>query len=150
MATVHQFDQLFCRYVALTLELPMSNHNCHDEHDEGHSHSHETPLEDVPRTTLYSIIDHQNVLALNVAEQVNVFKTWENRNDETLVRIPRLLYFEFRDLILFCASKFLESDSDDQMIIRIPFVDSAVKLLSILVKAGPGDQTPTKIQLVST
>jgi len=108
----------------------MSGHHCHDEHEDGHghshSHAHETPLEDVPRETLYSIIDHQNVMALNVVEQVNIFKTWEERNDET---------------------RYLESDSDEQMIIRIPFVDSSVKLLSMLVKAGPGDETPSKIQL---
>jgi hypothetical protein len=66
----------------------MSGHHCHDEHEDGHhSHAHETPLEDVPRETLYSIIDHQNVLALNVVEQVNIFKSWEDRNDETRVSI---------------------------------------------------------------
>lgn len=67
----------------------MSGHGCHDEHDEhgagGHSHSHDTPLEDIPRETLYSIIDHQNVLALNVVQQNNIIKPWEDRNDETVV-----------------------------------------------------------------
>lgn len=99
-------------------------HGCQDENHDGHSH--DAPLEDVPRETLYHIVDHQNVLALNVIEQNNIIKPWEDRNDETI---------------------YLESDADDQMIIRIPFADSAAKLVSILVKAGPGDQTPSKIQL---
>jgi len=38
----------------------------------------------------------------------------------------------------------LESDADDQLIVRIPFTGS-VKLRSILLKAGPGEETPTKI-----
>jgi hypothetical protein len=34
------------------------------------------------------------------------------------------------------------------MIIRIPFADSSAKLLSMLVKSGPGEQTASKIKLV--
>ncbi|CAG7846282.1 SubName: Full=Uncharacterized protein {ECO:0000313/EMBL:CCA68459.1} [Serendipita indica DSM 11827] len=101
-------------------------HGCHDEHRDGHSHSHETPLEDIPRETLWGIVDHQNVLAFNVTAQNNIIKPWEERNDETI---------------------FLESDADDQMMIRIPFTDASAKLLSILIKAGPGEQTPARVQL---
>lgn len=41
----------------------------------------------------------------------------------------------------------IESDADDQLIIRVPFTGS-VKLKSILLRSGPEDQTPTKIALV--
>jgi hypothetical protein len=34
------------------------------------------------------------------------------------------------------------------MIIKIPFADSSAKLLSMLVKSGPGEQTASKIKLV--
>ncbi|KAG8875844.1 hypothetical protein FRC20_002874 [Serendipita sp. 405] len=103
-------------------------HECHDEHNDGHTHSHDTPLDEVPRETLWGMIDHQNVVALNVVQQQSILKPWENRNDEEI---------------------YLESDADDQMIIRIPFTNSSAKLLSILVKAGPGEQTPAKLSLVS-
>ncbi|KIM30979.1 hypothetical protein M408DRAFT_65529 [Serendipita vermifera MAFF 305830] len=110
----------------------MSGHGCHDEHDGhehgGHSHSHDAPLEDIPRETLYSIIDHQNVLALNVVQQNNILKPWEDRNDESV---------------------YLESDEDTgaEMMIKIPFADSSAKLLSMLVKSGPGEQTASVIKL---
>ncbi|PVF99061.1 DUF1000-domain-containing protein [Serendipita vermifera] len=102
------------------------SHSCHDEHHDGHTHSHDAPLDDIPRETLFSIIDHQNVVALNVIEQKDIIKPWDRRNDDEI---------------------FLESDADDQMIIRIPFLDSSAKLTSILVKAGDGEQTPSKINL---
>jgi hypothetical protein len=43
---------------------------------------------------------------------------------------------------------YVESDADDQLIIKIPFV-GAVKLRSIMIKAGPTDSTPTEIHLFS-
>lgn len=42
----------------------------------------------------------------------------------------------------------MESDADDQLILRIPFTGS-IKLRSLLLKTGPGDQTPTKVALFS-
>jgi hypothetical protein len=44
-------------------------------------------MDDILRETLYSIIDHQNVLALNVVQQNNILKPWGDRNDETLVNL---------------------------------------------------------------
>lgn len=44
-------------------------------------------------------------------------------------------------------SEFAESDVDEQVIVRVPFAGS-VKLRSVFVKAGPGDQTPTEVRLV--
>jgi len=40
----------------------------------------------------------------------------------------------------------LESDADDQLILRVPFTGS-VKLRALLLKTGPTDQTPTKVVL---
>jgi hypothetical protein len=64
------------------------SHSCHDEHHDGHTHSHGAPLEDIPRETLFSIIDHQNVMALNVVEQNDIIKPWDRRNDDEIVCIP--------------------------------------------------------------
>jgi hypothetical protein len=35
--------------------------------DDGHSH--ETPLEDIPRSTLYQIIDHDNAVVYNIVDK---------------------------------------------------------------------------------
>lgn len=43
---------------------------------------------------------------------------------------------------------YLESDVDDSLLIRIPFVDSAsVKLRTLLLMAGPAGQTPDTVHL---
>ncbi|KAJ7141124.1 PITH domain-containing protein, partial [Mycena epipterygia] len=69
-----------------------------------------------------------NVVALNASGQgATVIKPWNERLDE---------------------AKSIESDADDQMIIRIPFTGS-VKLRSLLLKTGPTDQTPSKVVLFS-
>ncbi|KAK0544141.1 hypothetical protein OC846_005619, partial [Tilletia horrida] len=52
-------------------------------------------------------------------------KPWDQRLDETA---------------------FLETDADDQTIIRVPFT-GVVKLRSLFVKAGPQDHTPDAIYL---
>jgi len=54
-----------------------------------------------------------------------VIKPWHARLDET---------------------QFIESDADDQIILRIPFTAS-VRLRALLLKAGPGGQTPSKVNL---
>lgn len=43
-------------------------------------------------------------------------------------------------------TKFVESDADDQLIIRIPFI-GGVKLRAIMIKAGPSEQTPEEVHL---
>lgn len=55
----------------------------------------------------------------------NALKPWDSRMDET---------------------KFIESDSDDQLIITVPFTGN-VKLREILIKAGPAGQTPEEIHV---
>jgi hypothetical protein len=71
-------------------------------------------------------IDRDNVVALNsIGEGKQVIKPWDERLDEQV---------------------YIESDADDQLIIRVPFTGS-VKLRSLLLKSGPGDQTPAKVAL---
>ncbi|KAG1726264.1 galactose-binding domain-like protein [Suillus paluster] len=102
--------------------------NCsHESHDHDHDHDHDTS--DLgPNDNLFPYIDRANVIALNgTGEGSVVIKPWDQRNNEEV---------------------FLESDADDQLILRIPFTGS-VRLRSLLLKTGPGDQTPTKVSLFS-
>ncbi|KAF9452328.1 DUF1000-domain-containing protein [Macrolepiota fuliginosa MF-IS2] len=102
-------------------------HNHSHCHDEGHDHDHDHDTNDLgPQDSLYSYIDRSNVVALNANNPGEiVIKPWHERTDE---------------------GKSLESDADDQMIIRVPFTGS-VRLRSVLLKTGPGDRTPSKVQL---
>ncbi|KAF8518475.1 galactose-binding domain-like protein [Gautieria morchelliformis] len=96
--------------------------NCGDEH---HHHDHDHAPESANSDNLYSYIDHPNVRILNAADDAKVLKPWDQRLDESV---------------------YLQSDADDQLIIRVPFTGS-VKLRSVLIKAGPGGQTPSKVAL---
>ncbi|KAI1784898.1 hypothetical protein LXA43DRAFT_1186179 [Ganoderma leucocontextum] len=100
---------------------------CHDESDD-HDHDHGLPEDVGYRDNLFSRIDRANVVALNAEEPgkgPEVIKPWDQRLDE---------------------DSYLESDADDQMIIRIPFT-GAVKLRALLLKTGPGEQTAAKLSL---
>ncbi|KAG2018094.1 hypothetical protein CC2G_007544 [Coprinopsis cinerea AmutBmut pab1-1] len=100
----------------------------HCNHHEGCGHDH-LGNDLGPQDNLFSQIDQSNVVALNgVQEGSVVIKPWHERTDET---------------------KYLESDADDQLIIRIPFTGN-VKLRSLLLKAGPGEKTPEKIILFAS
>ncbi|GJJ08670.1 hypothetical protein Clacol_002889 [Clathrus columnatus] len=106
------------------------NHSCSNEHDHDHDHDHDHGHESSvgQSDNLYQYIDHSNVRILNATDDSNaskILKPWDKRLDETL---------------------YAESDADDQLIIRIPFTGS-VKLRSILIKSGPGNQTPSKVLL---
>ncbi|KZT42181.1 DUF1000-domain-containing protein [Sistotremastrum suecicum HHB10207 ss-3] len=110
------------------------DHNCADEHHEhghgDHDHDHDhASAEGGSSDNLFSKIDQSNVVALNatVPSPVKVCKPWHQRLDE---------------------EEYLESDADDQLILHVPFTGS-VKLLSILLKTGPGDQTPSKVCVLS-
>ncbi|KAI0028976.1 galactose-binding domain-like protein [Vararia minispora EC-137] len=101
---------------------------CADEHhDHGHEHDHDHDMPGGgPQDNLFVHIDRENVVALNSTSQGStVIKPWHERTDET---------------------KFVESDADDQLILRVPFTGS-VKLRSLLLKTGPADLTPTKVAL---
>ncbi|EJD06680.1 DUF1000-domain-containing protein [Fomitiporia mediterranea MF3/22] len=105
------------------------NHSDHSDcHDEAHDHDHDDISETGPADNLYPYIDLQNIVALNITDDTPgkaVIKPWHERQDETV---------------------WVESDADDQIIFRIPFTGS-VKLRSVLLKCGPGEQTPARLCL---
>ncbi|KAL5526809.1 hypothetical protein ACEPAF_8534 [Sanghuangporus sanghuang] len=112
--------------------MPMPhNHSAHcrdDAHDNDHDHDHDHESDTGPADNLYPYIDLQNVIALNAADETSpssVIKPWDMRLDESVS---------------------VESDADDQLIFRIPFTGS-VKLRSVLLKSGPGEQTPSRFSL---
>ncbi|KAF8622587.1 hypothetical protein AX15_006931 [Amanita polypyramis BW_CC] len=101
----------------------MPHHHDHDCHGHG-------PSEDDlgPQDNLYAYIDHQNVLALNVPgehQSSSIIKPWHQRGDESV---------------------YIESEVDDQIIIRVPFTGS-VRLRTVLLKTGPTGHTPSKVLL---
>ncbi|KAF9533720.1 galactose-binding domain-like protein [Crepidotus variabilis] len=100
-----------------------NDHCGHESHEHDHNHdSTELGFQD----NLYLHIDRQNAVTLNSEGKASdILKPWHERLDE---------------------NKYIESDADDQLIIRIPFTGS-VRLRALLLKSGPGDQTPSKIAL---
>ncbi|KAF8510938.1 DUF1000-domain-containing protein [Hysterangium stoloniferum] len=95
----------------------------HHDHDEDHDHDHLSSSD--ANDNLFAFIDQPNVRILNSVQEAKIIKPWDQRMDETI---------------------FVESDADDQLIIRVPFTGS-IKLRSILIKSGPGDQTPSRVAL---
>jgi len=110
--------------------MPHDHHSHGSCQAEGHphdGHSHETPLEDIPRSTLYEIIDHDNVVVYNVVDKTKkVIKPWHERNDEVV---------------------YLESDADEEIMIRVPFVDASARITSIILKNGQDDSLPRKMKV---
>ncbi|KZV72665.1 DUF1000-domain-containing protein [Peniophora sp. CONT] len=107
--------------------MPHDHHHhdasCGHEHD--HDHDHDVPGGG-PQDNLFAHIDRENVVALNSTDPGSIIiKPWHERTDE---------------------GAFIESDADDQLIVRIPFTGS-VKLRSLLLKTGPTDQTPEKVAI---
>ncbi|KAF8951144.1 PITH domain-containing protein 1 [Entomortierella lignicola] len=108
--------------------------HCHNEahaHGHGHGHGHddhdhdhdELPDSDLVHESLYQKIDHDNVTCLNEAVQHSgrsILKPWHEKMDDT---------------------KFLESDADEQLILKIPFT-GLVKLKSISIRTDPGETAP--------
>ncbi|KAI0723688.1 galactose-binding domain-like protein [Fomitopsis betulina] len=106
------------------------DHGSCNDHSDQHDHQHGPPEAVGPRDNLFTRIDRDNVMALNAqdpAKGPEVIKPWDQRLDE---------------------DKYIESDADDQLIIRIPFT-GAVKLRALLLKTGPGDLTPAKVSIYS-
>ncbi|PFH53206.1 hypothetical protein AMATHDRAFT_188451 [Amanita thiersii Skay4041] len=101
----------------------------HHHHDDcGHEHQEHSQVgnEPNPQDNLYKYIDRENVIALNASRPgYDVIKPWHNRQDESVC---------------------IESDADDQLILRIPFMGS-VRLRGLLLKSGPVEHTPSKVLL---
>jgi len=104
----------------------MSEHNSCG-HEANHDHQHDHDQSDVgPHENLFVHIDRSNVVALNASgEGPEVIKPWHARLDEQVS---------------------LESDADDQLILRVPFTGT-IQLRALLLKSGPLGQTPTKVML---
>ncbi|WVO13726.1 hypothetical protein L204_101348 [Cryptococcus depauperatus] len=108
------------------------SHEAHDNdhHDHGgHDHSHDVPLESSPLDSLYTQIDLLNVTALNAkgggqAGQ-KVIKSWDMKEDDKI---------------------WLESEIDDELIVKIPF-NASISLRSITLKAGPAGHMPREMHL---
>jgi hypothetical protein len=106
----------------------MSHNHDHGDHEHDHDHDHEHAHPDTggPSDNVFGHIDRDNVIALNsIGEGKQIIKPWDERLDERV---------------------YIESDADDQLIIRVPFTGS-VKLRSLLLKSGPGEKTPAKVAL---
>ncbi|KAF9178208.1 hypothetical protein BGZ51_008027 [Haplosporangium sp. Z 767] len=96
----------------------------HDDHDHDHDESPELGL---VHESLHQRIDHDNVVCLNESEPNagrSVLKPWHEKMDDT---------------------KMVESDADEQLILRIPFT-GLVKLKSISLRAEPGETAPRKMK----
>ncbi|KAI0278020.1 galactose-binding domain-like protein [Russula aff. rugulosa BPL654] len=97
----------------------MSHNHDHGDHAHDHDHDHAHPNTGGPSDNVFIHIDRDNVIALNsIGEAKQVINPWDER-------------------------VYIESDADDQLIIRVPFTGS-VKPRSLLLKSGPGEQTPAK------
>ncbi|KIM40451.1 hypothetical protein M413DRAFT_445908 [Hebeloma cylindrosporum] len=106
--------------------MPHEHHDScgHDAND--HDHDHDSLDALGFQDNLFAHIDRQNVVALNAnGNPQDLIKPWNNRLDE---------------------SQYLESDADDQLIIRVPFTGT-VRLTALLLKAGPAGHTPSNILL---
>ncbi|KAG7089659.1 hypothetical protein E1B28_011319 [Marasmius oreades] len=108
----------------------MDHHNHSHCHHESQDHDHDHDTSDLgAQDNLFQHIDLQNVVILNASDDhgkgSDIIKPWHERLNE---------------------DKFVDSDADDQLIIRIPFT-GGVKLRALLLKSGPSDQTPEKVSL---
>ena len=138
-------------------------------HDHGHggcgdhAHEHELPGNVLGyQDNLYNQIDRPHVVALNANGQgQTVIKPWSERNDEvsvgsslvtlTLAHLIENKSTSNRMLMISCMFRIILScmvaANDGWRILRVPFTAS-VKLRALLIKAGPGDNTPDKVSLV--
>ena len=88
--------------------------------------AHQLPGEGV-QDVLLGCIDHAGVEVLNERVRgsgARLLRAYDAREDE---------------------SQCCESDVDEQLLLRIPFT-GPVKLRALLLKSGPGDETPSECQ----
>lgn len=145
--------------------MPHQHHQgCEDEnHDHDHEHdSSELGFQD----NLFTYIDRGNAIALNAGGNASdIIKPWHERFDETKVMylMVEIIRYSLRPSRVVSGVRRRRSDVHYLLcfswlsrfltwarfrIIRIPFTGS-VRLRSLLLKSGPGDQTPSKIALVN-
>jgi hypothetical protein len=150
------------------------SHNHHHDHNCGdHAHGHDHTDIGGPSDNMFMHIDRDNVIALNsIGEGKQVIKPWNERLDEQVVSICQS-EMKKRDnehaitltLTRYSISSRMQTSSCGSpvqrvaslalpveltirgSIIRVPFTGS-VKLRSLLLKSGPGEQTPAKVALV--
>ncbi|GMM32971.1 hypothetical protein DASC09_002960 [Saccharomycopsis crataegensis] len=112
--------------------------SCHHEHNHGHHHGdnhdeadHILPIPTNASQSLRNQIDFQKLTALNIEQQnSDIYKIFDKYDDSK---------YQIKD--------FISSDTDEQIILNIPFLDSSVKLFSIILKTSGGDQCPQTIKL---
>lgn len=143
--------------------MPHEHHtDCgHESHD--HDHSHELTSDMGSQDNLFLQIDRDNVVALNTSSTgSDVIKPWHTRLDETQVtgecfivdrnswRTPQVYrIWRGRSNVgkHICHQLLCYKWCGYNRILRIPFTGS-VRLRALLLKAGPGAQTPSKVNLV--
>ncbi|KIY44435.1 hypothetical protein FISHEDRAFT_51546 [Fistulina hepatica ATCC 64428] len=107
----------------------------HDHgHDHEHDHGHDHGGSDGLSVNLFPRIQRDLVVVSNAAHDgrgSEVIKPWNERND---------------DKVSYNSSS--HPNVHHSRLVRIPFTGQ-VSLHTLLLKAGPGDQTPAKVQLVS-
>ncbi|KAG6369396.1 hypothetical protein JVT61DRAFT_14928 [Boletus reticuloceps] len=116
--------------------MPDNHHHHHNEGcgHESHDHDHDHDSGDLgPNDNLFPHIDRPHVVALNaVGPGASVIKPWHARMNEQVVRDNKspILCLSIKTSAVFGIRR-------RRTILR-----------SLLLKAGPGDQTPQKIALV--
>lgn len=136
-------------------------HNDHCGH-ETHEHDHDESAELGFQDNLFLHIDQENAVVLNSDQKAsNILKPWHQRLEENKVSSPARANFvvvserfdcsllslmQMRNCSFFLLICYSLNNPLDR-IIRVPFTGS-VRLRAILLKSGPGDQTPTEFALV--
>ncbi|CCD27397.1 PITH domain-containing protein NDAI_0K02060 [Naumovozyma dairenensis CBS 421] len=116
-------------------------HNCENEHfDHGHNHNHDhSPvIETNPHQSLYRYIDTNKIRCLNLipsdtSDTQPIYKFFLKTQDED----------EQNDI-----TRYIQSDTDCQSIIHIPFISNC-KVFSILLKTN-GDSPSEELSSIKT
>ncbi|CCH61180.1 hypothetical protein TBLA_0E01205 [Henningerozyma blattae CBS 6284] len=121
------------------------SHHCEDEHHShsnshghGHSHSHQPPIPTNPQQSLYQYIDTAKICILN-GKPIPTNAT------------PSVSTFLKNQDHKFVCNTYLETDSDCQLIIHLPFIGNC-KIYSIIIRNNSDNlsndlSTPKKVRL---
>lgn len=111
--------------------------SCHHEHSHGGNHHHHDesdhvlPIPTNSAQNLRTQIDFQKLTGLNIEQQNSEIYKIFDKHEETKYQI----------------SDYIKSDADEQVILNIPFLNSSVKLYSIILKTSSGESCPKTIKL---